>query len=169
MDRIILWCNNNTGFLSAVLSSLTLLTSVIAIAVSLRTARLPYRKQLLLSFSTNILFEKRHNEVISSVVGLSVSAANIGNRNINLSYLGFAIKPRFQKIKHIVNVNRNMKNTGLICPTDVKTVEYTADELIECFQSLKPSTVLFVKATDTEGKQYQKRCGKVGAIYKSLC
>ena len=42
------WCNQNNGFISAILSIIGLLLSIIAIVISIHTARLPYKKKLLL-------------------------------------------------------------------------------------------------------------------------
>lgn len=42
--EIIEWCNNNQGFISAILSLLTLIASIIAIIISIVTSRLPLRK-----------------------------------------------------------------------------------------------------------------------------
>ena len=46
--NIIQWCNENNGFLTAILSLIGLVLSVTAIVVSIRTARLPYKKKLML-------------------------------------------------------------------------------------------------------------------------
>ena len=64
--NIIQWCNENNGFLTAILSLIGLVLSVPAIVVSLRTARLPYKKKLMLgsymSFDTRRLLRdiRRH-------------------------------------------------------------------------------------------------------------
>ena len=44
--EIIQWCNNNEGFLTMLLSLFTLVTSIIAIIVSIKTAQLPYKKKI---------------------------------------------------------------------------------------------------------------------------
>ena len=44
ISNIIQWYNDNVVFATIVLSTLTLLVSIIAIIVSIRTARLPYKK-----------------------------------------------------------------------------------------------------------------------------
>lgn len=78
------WCNENNGFLTAILSVIGLLLSIIAIVVSIHTARLPYKKQLLLGSS--LLLGASVNLGISAktfIMGLSASATNIGNRTIN--------------------------------------------------------------------------------------
>lgn len=44
MENLINWCNNNEGFATITLSFFTFIVSVIAIIVSINTARLPYKK-----------------------------------------------------------------------------------------------------------------------------
>lgn len=56
MGEIIKWCNDNNGFLTGILSLLTLFVSVFAVVVSIRTARLSYMKRLILSSDITILF-----------------------------------------------------------------------------------------------------------------
>lgn len=52
--NIIRWCNENNGFLTAILSLIGLVLSVTAIVVSIRTARLPYKKKLMLGSYKNV-------------------------------------------------------------------------------------------------------------------
>lgn len=46
MNEIIAWCNQNEGFLSFVLSVVTIVISIIAITTSFKVAKLPYRIKL---------------------------------------------------------------------------------------------------------------------------
>ncbi len=46
MELIINWCNDNNGFTTALLSAIGLVLSVIAVIVSIRTAMLPFKKNL---------------------------------------------------------------------------------------------------------------------------
>ena len=43
---VVQWCNENVGFATIVLSALTLMVSIVAIVVSIKTAQLPYKKLL---------------------------------------------------------------------------------------------------------------------------
>lgn len=43
--NVIEWCNNNSGFVSAVLSVVGIMISVIAVVISIHTARIPYVKK----------------------------------------------------------------------------------------------------------------------------
>lgn len=82
MNEFIIWCNNNVGFVSIVLSALTLFVSIIAIIVSIHTARLPYRKRLMVVTG---------NYISEDGIGYHITATNIGNRNIKIKTIGFLI------------------------------------------------------------------------------
>ena len=99
---IIEWCNVNNGFLTGVLSLLTLIVSIIAVVISIRTARLPYMKRLILSSDISILVGTNDftGQIVSQLSGITVNATNIGNRNINLKFLGFAIRAGFKLQKN---------------------------------------------------------------------
>ena len=43
------WCNNNEGFIVAILSMLTLVISIIALFTTIRLAYIPYKKRLLIN------------------------------------------------------------------------------------------------------------------------
>ena len=47
--NFIQWCDDDNGFLTAILSLIGLILSATAIVVSIRTARLPYKKRIMLS------------------------------------------------------------------------------------------------------------------------
>ena len=86
--NFIQWCNDNNGFLTAILSLIGLILSVTAIVVSIRTARLPYKKKLLLGSSLLLGVSRiplRGTE--TSLVGMSSTATNVGNRTISLKYV----------------------------------------------------------------------------------
>ncbi len=53
------WCNYNSGFVSAVLALSGLIISVVAIFVSISTARIPYKKKVVLSVSTELKYDER--------------------------------------------------------------------------------------------------------------
>lgn len=46
MKDIIIWCNSNEGFISALLTIMTIIISVIALHMSNRIGKLPYTKKL---------------------------------------------------------------------------------------------------------------------------
>lgn len=168
MGEIIKWCNDNNGFLTGILSLLTLFVSVIAVVVSIRTARLPYMKRLILSSDITILFGTNDftGQPVSQFAGITVNATNIGNRNINIKFLGFAIRTGF-KLQKMQTRDRELGGKGIMEPTDVSTVEYTAKELMG-FGDLKPRTKVYCCAMDTEGKTYLKYYGRAGKISSNL-
>lgn len=91
--NIIRWCNENNGFLTAILSLIGLVLSVTAIVVSIRTARLPYKKKLMLGSYMSVGASMIPGVgAETQILGMSASATNVGNRTINITYLGYAIK-----------------------------------------------------------------------------
>lgn len=168
MGEIIQWCNENNGFLTGILSLLTLLVSVIAIVVSIRAARLPYMKRIILSSDITILFGTNDStgKPVSQFAGITVNATNIGNRNINIRFLGFAIRTGF-KLQKMQTRDRELGGKGVLEPTEVSTVEYTAKELMS-FSELNPRTKVYCCAMDTEEKTYLKYYGRAGKISNNL-
>lgn len=168
MESIIRWCNENGGFLSGVLSLLTLIVSIIAVVVSIKTARLPYTKRLILSSDITILFGTNNltGQPISKFAGITVNATNIGNRNVNLNFLGFAIRHGL-KLQKMQTKDRELGGKGILEPTAVSTIEYTEKELLG-FRDLKPRTKVYCCAMDTEGTTYLKYYGRAGKMSKTL-
>ena len=81
MNDIIEWCNINSGFIQAILALLTLIVSIIAIAVSIKTANLPYKKKMVLTFGSYI-------GVGFVDDGIHVTCINCGNRTFHIKKLG---------------------------------------------------------------------------------
>ena len=46
MSEFISWCNSNQGFLSFILSLMTIILSVVAIVISLKIGKMPYERKL---------------------------------------------------------------------------------------------------------------------------
>lgn len=76
---IVEWCNNNEGFLTMLLSLFTLITSIIAIIVSIKTAKLPYKKKI----DINTFYD----EIDSNKYSCTLSIVNTGNRIIGISHV----------------------------------------------------------------------------------
>lgn len=165
---IIAWCNENNSFLTGILSLLTLVVSAIAVVVSIHTARLPYMKRLVLSSDITILFGTNNftGQPLSQFSGITVNATNIGNRSINIKFLGFAIRTNF-KLQKMQTRDRELGGKGILESTAISTVEYTAKELMG-FSELKPRTKVYCCAIDTEGKTYLKYYGRAGKISNNL-
>lgn len=157
---IIVWCNDNSGFLTAVLSAIGLFISFLAVIISIRTARLPYKKKLCLSSFICL-------GVGTSYKGIGASAANIGNRTINLVYLGFAIKTanEWQKMQ---SVSRLSDHEGILQTTEIMSIHFSSEEFLKGTTQLGDKLPLFVYAQDSEGKIYKKRYGTVGKARQNL-
>lgn len=84
LNEIIKWCNENSGFAQIILSLVTILISIIAIIISIITARLPYKKKILLTSGSYI-------GIGYDDEGIHVTITNIGNRNIYINKIGIII------------------------------------------------------------------------------
>ena len=125
------WCNQNNGFISAILSIIGLLLSIIAIVISIHTARLPYKKKLLLGSSLLLGVSRiplRGTE--TSLVGMSSTATNVGNRTISLTYLGFAIK-KDGKLNKMYTDDRPFDSTATLDQTEMHNFQYSKAEIIK--------------------------------------
>lgn len=172
MNNIITWCNANNGFLTAVLSVVGLLLSLIAIIVSIRTARLPYKKKLKLSSSMDVAFAKNtiSGKIKSEIVGISVNAANIGSRNINITYLGIIVKDKSLagKKQKMTKIRDVVTGTGIVAPTEIKTELYQKNDLLYSLSLVGKNAKIYIYATDSEGKDYYKYLGYAEKLAKSL-
>ena len=162
------WCNQNNGFISAILSIIGLLISIIAIVISIHTACLPYKKKLLLGSSLLLGVSQiplRGTE--TSLVGMSSTVTNVGNRTISLTYLGFAIK-KDGKLNKMYPVDRPFDSTATLDPSEMHDVQFSKAEIIKGLSRGDKSTNVYVYASDTEGTEYKKRIGTVGKVIASL-
>ena len=76
--ELIEWCNENEGFINAILSILTLTISTIALYSSIKLAYLPYRKRIIINPIFGMKKDKYNLELI---------IANTGNRLIGINYI----------------------------------------------------------------------------------
>ena len=99
MSELIQWCNDNNGFLTAILSAIGLFLSTIAIVVSIKTARLPFKKRIVIKTSTNLWVGMIPitNTIASGVQSISINVVNKGFRDVNITYLGIMIKNKREK------------------------------------------------------------------------
>lgn len=168
MEEIIKWCNENNGFLTGLLSLLTVIVSIIAIVVSIKTSRMPYKKAIVFSSTTNFLFEQNvlTGQIFSQFSGISISAANVGNRKINLTFLGLGVI-KDGSMQKMLTIERELGGKGILAPTEVFTVEYAPRELLS-FSKINSKNKIYCFAVDSEGKEYKKYYGKVGKVLKNL-
>lgn len=147
MNEFIEWCNVNQGFVSAILALVSICLSFIAIIVSIRVAKMPYKKKIAVGFYTNIGVGG-----CSGIEYYSIEATNIGNRVLKLSFLGVGYKKngKWQKCCNIVTGNSQNVMLGI---NDTATVTYP----IESVNDLMDKNTLYALAIDVEGKIYKRK------------
>ena len=171
MAEIIIWCNENSGFLTAILALLSLFISFWAVIVSIRVARLPYKKAILLNTSISFHFSSDgiSGSVESRPLGINVSATNIGNRTVTLTYVGLAIRGTGFKIQKMYPLDRELKGTGLLVTSASISVDYYREELLRVLSKENKCKTLYACAIDSEGKVYLRRRGNVKNAINILC
>ena len=140
MQDIIRWCNDNNGFLTAILSVIGLFLSIIAIVVSIKTARLPFKKKIVISFSTKLWVGTNPltNTVASGVQGISINVVNKGFRDVNITYLGLLLKDNHKK-QQLYKTKEHMDGVGIIHPSEVHTNYFESDNISKYFNTTSPT------------------------------
>ena len=191
MNECIQWCNANNGFLTALLALLSLFISVLAVVVSIKTAKLPYKKRLTLKVTfINDISKDDNGRLYYHPADICVNAVNTGNRAIDLTFLGFGcyIKvPRFYGIRKYIerektNINKRPKfkigkfgllenNTNLenLTPSKIATIRYGRTYFREFLETrIAKEKYLYAFAVDTEGWEYYCKFDTVQNVIAKL-
>ena len=153
VNNIIKWCNVNEGFATILLSFGTLVVSILAIIISIRTARLPYKKKLLLNVGTYI-------GIGIDTIGTHITATNIGNRNIKIKNIGLLINKKCYS-----NIKRLKDSQITLSPGDATTQDFDKKELKE-LKELNKNYMVFGYVEDTEGTKYKKYVCRLNKLLK---
>lgn len=142
IKSIIEWCNDNQGFISAVLSVLTIIISVIAIYYSNKVGKIPYRKKMQV---IPCYYEDNGNEIIEIMI------INYGLMTLVISNI--SIKD---------SKNDCVGGTGILKPIVVKPSEYKRIKIqINDFNGLIEKYAL-----DLNKKMTIEVCEYCGKIHK---
>lgn len=166
-QNIVQWCNVNEGFTASVLSLVGLVISIIAIWVSISTARLPYKKRILLSAGTQLETGMYEGKVITRYRGISVSVTNIGNAPCNIQFVGLAIRKN-RRIQKFYPVNREFQCKGILSSMEALEVEYLTEELVGRIVKEKTYKKIYACSQDNTGKIKLKKIGTVGKLLKGI-
>ena len=148
MTDIIKWCNDNQGFLSAILSLGTLFVSVIAIIISVCTSRLPYKKKLLVTTGGYV-------DIETNSIGIHVTATNIGNRELKIKNIGLLINTQ------IYTNFKTIADSQIILSIGECTSQYfKSNELKKINGNFK----VYGYVEDTENKKYKRYIGRLKKI-----
>ena len=154
MAEVIAWCNVNVGFVSLVLSAFTLLVSIIAILVSLHTARLPYKKKVMVKTGTYIS---------ANGSGLHITATNVGNRSIKIKTIGFLVNDYLY-----INQKTIFDSQIILAQGETTSQYFDEDELKRTLIRLgvSPKTKIKAYVEDTEDTKYKKKLMKAEKMLK---
>lgn len=144
MKYIIEWCNNNSGFIQSILACLTLLASLIAIVVSIKTSKIPYKKRMLLTSGSYIGVGLIDD-------GLHVTCINCGNRAIHVKKLGLLIKKEI-----VMNLNTIGDSQVKLDPGCETTQYFSSKNYSKVFKKFDKNSKVYAYAEDTEGTIVKK-------------
>ncbi len=153
MNNIIEWCNLNSGFIQSVLAILTLITSIIAIVVSIRTANLPYKKKIVLTSGSYIGVGLIDD-------GIHVTCINCGNRIFHIKKLGLFIKPNMV----FINFNTIGESQIKLGQGSETTQYFTSKYLKKEFIKYNGRTRVYAYVEDTEGTIKKKYICRINQI-----
>ena len=146
MGNIVNWCNENNGFVTAILAFLSLFISVIAVYVSIVTARLPYKKKI--KITCDRYFIVPHGEI-----GINVGAVNIGQMPVHVSMMGLWVAKNqiFQpnKLNECQKLINHAENAQILLT--LNGVQKTILEM-----NLKKNQKIYAYMRDTEGTTYKQ-------------
>lgn len=167
---IIKWCNENQGFISALLASLSLISSIIAICISISVAKLPYKKKLLISrsFDYLVMQHAQTGEVLMPLNGMTISVLNVGAIPINIHYLGLGIKVPFKSMQKIISIKEDNYHSKILNISEQDSVECGLDVLKDCIKRFKNYDMIYAIAIEAEGKIYKRRISSVKNFKKTL-
>ena len=153
MKNIIEWCNENVGFVTAILSAIGLFLSSIAVVISICTARLPYKKKLKLSCTLDYRYSDSNGSSSERLTDICVTYVGLGIRNSGLKhdFVKFGI------------INNEIK------PVIIKPTEMTSNifDILSLSANLKPKYAkgyIYILAYDSEGKQYYKKFDRLNIV-----
>lgn len=155
LSEFVIWCNENQGFASLLLSALTLFVSVLALGVSIRTAKLPYKKKLLV---------KTGSCIFPNGTGLHITVTNVGNRNVKIKTIGFLLGDD----NVYINTQTIFDSQVVLAQGETTSQYYKIDDIRHAIEGMNTSENTMIKAfvEDTEDKKYKKNLTRVKDICK---
>ena len=150
---IVKWCNENQGFVAAILSLLGLILSVIAIAISIATAKRPYKRALRISAGSYFGVGNKGE----GQQGIYVNALNVGNVPINVVDVGLMHGKTL-----CINVNTISNVRGVLKQMEDVEQSFYSKDLQNAFKGEKGKVYAFAK--DAEGNIYKKFVCKADRI-----
>ena len=161
------WCNSNQGFLSLLLSIFTALISIVAIFISIITARLPYKKKLK-------IFNSYKFGVMQTAIGsnlesmfITIGVVNVGNRAVSTDYVGLGFY-KDNRLKRVYPTNRALNCKGIVNPSQLFEVDYLAEEILKLQNIVSPDAIIYSVVIDTEGQVTKKRFGYLRNIINAI-
>lgn len=148
MKCIIEWCNENQGFMTAIMSICSLIVSITAVVISVVVASIPYRKKVAICSFNDCDFDDNGDVKTYRV---SIFITNIGNKRIKIRAVSVYWKGKLLGQEIIEKTERRY-----LPPTDeiALIVEFPYENY-----DFGIKDKLKIVAVDVEGRKYSAKCG----------
>lgn len=155
MTRFIEWSNANNGFSTLVISIIALFISIVSLIVSFYTAKLPYKKKLLLTYGTAIDINQTY---------IYIKVTNVGHRKAKINNLTIEINGKqFHNVETFMDSRRFLEQGEFT--TQYYKIEDIKEMIISQGISKSSNNYLYAYVEDTEGKKYKKRMQKIKTLF----
>jgi len=170
MQEIIKWCNENEGFTNAILTCATVFVSIVAILISIKMAKLPYKKKMKLSGGAGLAFGQGIESI--ALVGYYVNVCNIGNRPVKITFLGLALSKPNKRCSKEMDLLHNLygtnKSDAPLRPSETFEVEYNVEKLLSALEKYGKDRLIYLYVSDTEGTITKKKIGTIEQFLKQF-
>jgi len=138
--NLVEWCNCNQGFVEAIMCLSSIIIGVVAVVVSLKTAFLPYKKE--------VLFNPFFYRDESGKIGCIIHVANVGNRIVVIDVIDLKCH------NMILGTVYGNDKCGYVAIEPSQIREYKGCLDISEDEWCGDKTKVLIEAVDIEGKKY---------------
>lgn len=160
------WCNANQGFLSLLLAIFTALISILAIIISILTARLPYKKKVKITNNYKLAIAQTAMGNLSTTY-LTVGVVNVGNRTVSTDYVGLGFY-KDKSLQRVYPASRALNCKTKLNPSQLFEVNFMAEEILKLQNIVSPDAMIYSVVIDTEGQVTKKRFGYLRNIINAI-
>lgn len=140
MQKVIQWCNTNQGFISAVLTMMTILISILTLRLTSKIGKMPFKKQ----FSVNAFHHREKGRNFITVVIVNHGAVSLlieqiqitDGKGLNIGFKGgitpIVIKPSdfHKETIEVYDDNNVIKNNSVDLNKHIEISIYESDKTV---------------------------------------
>ena len=143
------------------------LISILAIIISIVTARLPYKKKLKLisSYKYGVMQTVMGSNLKSMFI--TVGVVNVGNRAVSTDYVGLGFY-KDKRLQRVYPIDRALNCKEIVNPSQLFEIDYLIEEILRLQNIVSPDEMIYSVVVDTEGRVTKKRFGYLKNIINAI-